>query len=297
MDEFKLEVSPEDSKQRLDRYLVKSLPEEFSRSFIQKLIAQESVLLNDKPVKRHHKIKSGDLVRVTIPEPVELNVAPESIPLDIVYEDKDLLVINKPAGMVVHPAGGNFSGTLVNALLYHCKDLSGIGGVLRPGIVPRLDKDTSGLLVAAKSDDVHRGLAKQFRRHSIKRRYIAFVKGVVQLDQGTIEAPIGRHPRCRQKMAVRFSKSKTAITDYKVLERFEEYTMLKLALRTGRTHQIRTHMSYMGHPLLGDRTYGRRCEFGRQALHAVLLGFQHPALKKYMEFKSELPADMKQLQL
>lgn len=295
MQKFHLEVTEKDLNKRLDHYLVKCLPKNLSRSFVQKLIAQKCVFLNNKAVKSHHKMKSGDVIDVTIPDPVELDVVAEDIPLEIVYEDNDLLVINKPAGMVVHPASGNFSGTLVNALRHYCKDLSGIGGVLRPGIVHRLDKDTSGLLVVAKNDFTHRELAKQFSAHSITRKYIAFVKGDVQLDIGTIEAPVGRHPRQRQKMAVRFSKSKRAVTHYRVLKRFKNYTMLELTLETGRTHQIRIHMSYLGYPLLGDNTYGRKYGFLRQALHAGVLGFFHPALKKYVEFKSELPPDMKEL--
>lgn len=296
MEKLQFKIIDADAGQRLDRYLTEAVGDKFSRSFIKKLIDQDCVLLNGKAVKSHYKIKPNDEIDITIPEPVETNITPENIPLDIVYEDKELLIIDKPAGMVVHPGAGNFSGTLVNALLYHCKDLSGIGGVLRPGIVHRIDKDTSGLLVAAKTDHTHRELARQFKNHSIKRKYIAFVNGNVQLDQGTIDAPVGRHPRQRQKMAVRFSRSRKAITHYRVLKRFKDYTMLELVLGTGRTHQIRIHMSYLGHSLVGDATYGRKHGFSRQALHAALLGFSHPTLKKYVEFKSDLPPDMKELE-
>jgi len=295
MENFQFKVEQEHSKQRLDSYLARKLPKEFSRSYVKKLIDGNFVLLNNEVVKSCYKVKSGDQIQVTIPEPVETNIIAENIPLDIVYEDKDLLVVNKPAGMVVHPAAGNFSNTLVNALLYHTKDLSGIGGVQRPGIVHRLDKETSGLLVVAKTDFTHQDLAKQFRRHTVKRKYIAFVRGIIQLDQGTVEAPIGRHPRQRKKMAVKFSDSKRAVTHYKVVRRYKDYTMLELTLETGRTHQIRAHMTYIGHPLLGDATYSKRHGVNRQALHAISLGFYHPTLKKNMEFKSELPDDIKTL--
>ena len=293
MEKIKLEV--ETSAERLDRYLAKSLSKKLSRSFIQKLIDGGNVLLNGKAVKRNHKINSGDKIDITVPDPVRTKTAAQNIPLNIVYEDKDVIVVNKPAGMVVHPGAGNFTGTLVNALLHHTKDLSGIGGLLRPGIVHRIDKETTGLLVVAKNDTAHKSLSEQFKAHTVKRKYVAVVRGVVQLNQGTIEAPIGRHPRDRQKMAVTFTRSRRAVTHYTVLKRFKDYTVLELSLETGRTHQIRAHMSYFGHPLVGDGTYGKRHGFERQALHAKILGFKHPVLKKYMEFESKLPEDMEGL--
>ncbi len=297
MENFVLKVEDRDDKKRLDRFLVENLPKDLSRSFIQKLILKGEVLLNGKVIKNHTKVKVSDTVEVTIPPPQKTKIFAEEIPLDIVFEDKHLLVINKPAGMVVHPAAGNPKGTMVNALLAHCKGLSSIGGDTRPGIVHRLDKDTSGLLVVAKDDYAHKHLSEQFRKHTTKRKYIAFVKGVVQLDNGTVDLPIGRDKRHRQKMAVGFTKAKDAVTHYKVLKRFKDYTMLQLELGTGRTHQIRTHMEYLGHPILGDKKYGRsgQDKIGRQALHATTLGFTHPVTKKFMEFESELPEDMKQL--
>lgn len=296
MKKFTLKAEDKDSKKRLDLFLVEKLSRDYSRSFLQRLILQGEVLVNKETVKSHTRIKAGDRIELTIPLPQKTRMVAEEIPLDIVFEDGHLLVVNKPAGMVVHPAAGNFTGTMVNALLGHYKELSGVGEQSRPGIVHRLDKDTSGLLVVAKDDYTHRGLSNQFKNHTIKRKYIAFVKGVVQLDNGTINLPIERHKRHRQKMAVGFTKSKDAITHYKVLKRFEDYTMLELRLETGRTHQIRTHMEYLGHPLLGDKKYGKGWgRINRQALHAATLGFRHPVTKEFLEFKSELPADMKQL--
>lgn len=296
MKKFVLEVEDKDNKRRLDLFLVERLPEDFSRSFIQKLVLQGNVLLNQKAVRSHTKIKTGDKIEITVPPPSKTEIAAEELPLDIVFEDEYILVINKPAGMVVHPALGNRSGTMLNALLAHTKRLSGIGGELRPGIVHRLDKDTSGLLVVAKDDYTHRNLSDQFKKRTIRRKYIAFVRGDVELDNGTVNLPIGRHKRHRQKMAVGFTKSKDAVTHYRVLKRFEDYTMLELELGTGRTHQIRTHMEYLGHPLLGDRKYGKGWGgIDRQALHATTLGFTHPVTKEFLEFKSELPEDMKKL--
>ncbi len=293
MEKIKLEV--EGAAGRLDIYLAKKLSKKLSRSFIQKLIDGGNVLLNGKAVKRNYKVISGDKIDITVPDPVETKTSAQNIPLNIVYEDGDVIIVNKPAGMVVHPAAGNFTGTLVNALLHHTKDLSGIGGVMRPGIVHRIDKETSGLLIVAKNDTAHKNLAGQFKAHTVKRKYIAVVRGVVQLNQGTIEAPIGRHPRDRQKMAVVFTRSRPAVTHYTVIKRLKDYTVLELSLETGRTHQIRAHMSYFGHPLVGDGTYGKRHGFERQALHAKILGFEHPVLKKYMEFDSKLPEDMENL--
>jgi len=294
-DFFKIKVTQEDKGQRLDKFLVKKFPNRFSRSFIQKLVSGDNILLNGKPVKSHHKVNPGEKIEIDIPEATQSSVKVEEIPLDIVYEDEYLLVVNKPQGMVVHPAPGNYTGTLVNALLAHCKNLSGIGGVLKPGIVHRIDKGTSGLLVVAKTDEVHRNLAKQFKDKTITRVYIALVKGIVQLDNGIIELPIGRSIRDRKKMAVKFIGSKTAITYYKVLHRFKNFTLLEMRLKTGRTHQIRVHLSYIGHPLLGDEKYGTKGILDRPALHASRLGFVHPITKKYMEFTSELPPDLNEL--
>ena len=295
MEKFKFEVTDDDKGKRLDKYLVEQLPKKFSRSFIQKLISESSVLLNNLPVKSHHKLNEGQVVEVTVPDATESSITPENIPLNIVYEDDELLVLNKPAGMVVHPAPGNWSGTLVNALMAYCKRLSGIGGVAKPGIVHRLDKGTSGLLVVAKTDSAHANLAKQFKSKTIKRVYVALARGTVQLDNGTIQTPIGRSIRDRKRMAVNAVSTKTAITRYKVLERFKDCTLLELTLGTGRTHQIRVHMSYIGHPLLGDEQYGSKGDFPRPALHAKTIGFIHPVTKKYMEFTSDLPEDMKGL--
>jgi 23S rRNA pseudouridine1911/1915/1917 synthase len=221
---------------------------------------------------------------------------PEDIPLEIAYEDDELLVVNKPAGMVVHPAPGNYTGTLVNALLYHCKNLSGIGGVSKPGIVHRIDKGTSGLLLVAKTDRAHKSLSKQFKDKTINRVYVSIVKGVIELDNGTVELPIGRSPKDRKKMTVKFEDSKDALTNYRVLERFADATLLELVLGTGRTHQIRVHMSHMGHPIIGDEKYGYKDEgIDRPALHAKTIGFAHPVTGEYMEFTSELPPDMVKL--
>jgi len=296
MKNFVLRVEGADDKKRLDRFLVERLPEHFSRSFIQKLVHEGHVLLNKGIAKNHTKIGTDDMVEVSVPPAKRTKIIPEEIPLSIVFEDEHLLVIDKPAGMVVHPAVGNTSGTMLNALMAHCGGLSSIGGELRPGIVHRLDKDTSGLLVVAKDDFTHTDLSEQFKNRTTKRKYIAFVRGIVELDNGEINLPIGRHKRQRQKMAVGFTKSKDAVTHYKVLKRFADYTMLELVLGTGRTHQIRAHMEYLGHPLLGDKKYGKSSKMiSRQALHAKILGFIHPATKEFLEFKSELPEDMRKL--
>ncbi len=292
---FEFRIREEDKNKRLDKFLVECLPKKFSRSFIQRLISDKKILVNGAIAKSHHKMNTGESIEVRIPEPTESCIRKEAISLDIIYEDEYLLVVNKPAGMVVHPAPGNYSGTLVNALLAHCKNLSGIGGILKPGIVHRIDKPTSGFLVVAKTDQAHKSLAKQFKDKTVNRVYLALVKGLVQLDNDIIELPIGRHSRDRKKMAVNFVKSKTAITKYKVLERFKDFTLLELTLGTGRTHQIRVHMSYIGHPLLGDEKYGARGGLDRPMLHAKTLGFIHPVTKKYVEFNSELPQDMKEL--
>lgn len=263
-----------------------------TRSYVQTLISDGMVEVNGAVKKANYKIRPGDKVKVVIPPPKELLVEAENIPLDIVYEDEDVLVVNKPQGMVVHPAPGSWTGTLVNALLYHCRNLSGINGVLRPGIVHRIDKDTSGLLVVAKNDQAHQGLAAQIKEHSMARKYIALVHGVVLESTGTIDAPIGRDTADRKKMAVTFHNSKTAVTHYHVLERFHDFTYLRAKLETGRTHQIRVHMAYLKHPVLGDPLYGpRRNPFGLegQMLHAEHLGFVHPQTGEWLEFTVEPP--------
>jgi 23S rRNA pseudouridine1911/1915/1917 synthase len=258
------------------------------------LLKKGKVLLNGQVPKRHQKVNAGDIIEIAIPAPEEFAVLAEDIPLIIAYEDEHLLVVNKPQGMVTHPAPGNYTGTLVNALLAHCNDLSGIGGVLKPGIVHRLDKGTSGLLLVAKTDDAHRKLAKQFKDKTTKRVYLALVDGNVELDNGTIELSIGRSARDRKKMAVKFDdeSSREAITHYKVIKRFGDFTLLECRLATGRTHQIRVHLSYIGHPILGDEKYGTKGNFKMPMLHAATIGFTHPATKKFMEFSSKPPKEM-----
>ncbi len=278
--------------ERLDSYLSNSL-DEISRSAASKLIEKGLVFVNSKNVTKSYKICLGDQVELTMEDPVELDVIAENIKLDIVYEDDDLLVVNKPKGMVVHPAAGNYTGTLVNALMYHCKDsLSGINGVLRPGIVHRIDKDTSGLLIVAKNDTAHKHLAQQIKEHSFTREYITVVYGNVKNDNGTIDAPIGRHHTDRKKMCVTDKNSKHAVTHYEVVERYSGYTMLRCKLETGRTHQIRVHMSYIGHPVAGDEVYGPKKVIKAlkgQCLHAQKIGFIHPTTNEYLEFSSEIP--------
>lgn len=287
-----LTVDGENSDLRLDKYLVSQL-EDFTRSAVSKLIEGSQVKVNEKTASKNYKCKAGDRVEIEIPDPVELDVTAENIPLDIVYEDSDLLVVNKPKGMVVHPAAGNYSGTLVNALLYHCKDsLSGINGVIRPGIVHRIDKDTSGLLIVAKNDTAHLDLAQQIKEHSFHRAYQAVAYGNFKEDNGTVNQPIGRHPKDRKKMAVTFKNSKNAVTHYEVISRYEKFTHIRCVLETGRTHQIRVHMAYIGHPLAGDEVYGPKkviTQLNGQCLHAGELGFVHPRTKEYMEFTAPLP--------
>jgi len=290
LDVYHFKITEEEEGQRIDVYLSNQV-EELSRSHIQKLIEKENVLVNQKPVKPSYKLKEEDEIVLKIPLPENLKIEPENIPVDIVYEDEHLIVVNKPQGMVVHPAPGNFSGTLVNALLYHCKNLSGINGVFRPGIVHRIDKDTSGLLVVAKSDRAHLGLAEQIKNKNVTRKYIALVEGNIKDEKGTVNAPIGRHPVDRKKMAV-VKNGKEAITHYRVLERFGEYTLIEATLETGRTHQIRVHMAYIGYPVVGDPVYGRkkqRFNIKGQMLHAKVLGFIHPITNEYMEFEAPLP--------
>ncbi len=291
METFTIE---EEDKERIDVYLHEEL-ESLSRSYIQKLIKDGDVKVNGEPVKSNYRLFCGDVVTVSAPEIKEPEIEPEDIPLDILYEDEDVIVVNKPKGMVVHPAPGHYSGTLVNALLYHCGDeLSGINGVMRPGIVHRIDKDTTGSLLVAKNDMAHRNLAKQLAEHSIHREYEAVVHGNLKEDQGTIDAPIGRSPTDRKKMAVNVNHAREAITHYQVLQRFGDYTYIRCQLETGRTHQIRVHMASIRHPVLGDPVYGpKTCPFPQlqgQTLHAKTIGFLHPRTGEYMEFEAPLPA-------
>lgn len=277
---------------RIDKFLADS-GLGLSRSAAALLIEKESVLVNGKPVGKNYKLRCGDEIKVTVPNPVEYEAKAENIPLDIVYEDTDLLVVNKPKGMVVHPAAGNYEGTLVNALLYHCGDsLSGINGVLRPGIVHRIDKDTSGLLIVAKNDFSHTRLAEQIKEHSFTREYETVAFGNIKDDEFTVDAPIGRNPNDRKKMCVTEKNSKRAVTHFFVLNRFKGYTHLKCRLETGRTHQIRVHLAHAGHPVAGDPVYGVKSErvgFEGQCLHARKIGFVHPHSGEYLEFESELP--------
>lgn len=288
-DTFELEAEYEG--ERLDKYLSILYPEQ-SRSFFQKLIKDGHVLVNDTPEKANYRLRVEDLISVTIPDAVETPILPENIPLDILYEDDDLLVVNKPKGMVVHPSAGHYTGTLVNAIMYHCKDsLSGINGEIRPGIVHRIDMDTTGSLIVCKNDESHIFIAEQIKEHSVTRKYRGIVYGGVSDDEGTIDAPIGRHPTDRKKMAI-VSNGKPAVTHYRVLQRFERYTYMEFQLETGRTHQIRVHMASIGHPLLGDAVYSSGkspYHLQGQTLHAMTIGFIHPATREYLEITAPLP--------
>ncbi|MFH1347219.1 MAG: RluA family pseudouridine synthase [Candidatus Margulisiibacteriota bacterium] len=298
--EFEYIIPADHEIDRLDHFLSAKKEIGLSRSQIHKLIDDGYVEVNKEAPKASYRVKAGDRITIKIPPPKKLEVIPENIPLDIVYEDQDLVVVNKPRGMVVHPAVGNYSGTLVNALLAHCKDLSGIGGVLRPGIVHRLDKDTSGLIVVAKNDFAHNALAKQFKNREVFKQYLALVHGVIQQDKGMIETKVGRHPKHRKKMAVisDFQENvvgREALTYFKVRERFDDQSLLEVTLKTGRTHQIRVHLTSIGHSIVGDMTYGHRKEefkVSGQLLHAAELGFIHPRSSEYMEFKRDVPEDM-----
>ena len=275
---------------RADKYISEKVPE-ISRSFAAKLLEEGRVLANGEKIGKNYKVKEGDILNIDMPEPELADVLPENIPLDIVYEDDDLLVVNKPQGMVVHPAPGNYSGTLVNALMYHCKDnLSAINGTIRPGIVHRIDKDTSGLLVVAKNNDVHISLTAQLKEKKAVRKYYALVNGNVK-ENGTVNKPIGRNPSDRKKMAV-VAGGREAVTHFNVLRNYDRYTLLECILETGRTHQIRVHMASVGHSIVGDKTYGKTKEefkLNGQLLHAKTIGFNHPSKGIYMEFSSELP--------
>lgn len=279
-----------DAKSRLDKVIMHSFGD-YSRTQVQIWIKDGCVLVNGHAEKASYKVMPGDQIDIHIPDPVDTDIKPENIPLNIVYEDNDVIVINKPSGMIVHPSAGIYTGTLVNALLYHCKDLSGINGVNRPGIVHRIDKETSGLLMVAKNDKAHQSLSEQLQAHTVQRRYIALVHGVIDHELGRIEAPIARDTKDRQKMTVSSKNAKEAITNFKVLERFNDMTLVECRLETGRTHQIRVHMQYIGHPVYGDPKYGFKNDDTThgQYLHAKILGFIHPSTGEELYFESELP--------
>lgn len=291
MNEYNFVVTLENQGVRVDKFLSENI-DNISRSSIVNMIENGNMLVNGKEQNKKYKLKLNDSITLTVPDPVEYSVEAENIPLDIVYEDEDLLVVNKAKGIVVHPAPGNYTGTLVNGLMYHCKDsLSGINGVLRPGIVHRIDKNTSGLLIVAKNDFAHNGLAEQIKEHSFKREYQTIVYGNVK-ENGTVNAPIGRSKKDRKKMCVTYENSKDAVTHYEVIQNYGEFTHLKCILETGRTHQIRVHMASIGHPVAGDDVYGPKkiiTKLNGQCLHAKVIGFVHPRSGKYMEFNSELP--------
>jgi len=292
MDRFCFEITENEDGERIDKCLA-TLIDSLSRSYIQRLIKDEAVRVNGSPVKGSYRVKQEDQLEFELPEAVEPDIEPEDIPLDILYEDKDVIVVNKPKGMVVHPAAGHYSGTLVNALMFHCgKELSGINGCMRPGIVHRIDMDTTGSVIACKNDMAHNCIAEQLKEHSLTRRYVAICHGVLREDEGTIDRPIGRHPTERKKMAVNERNGKRAVTHYKVLQRFRDYTYIECRLETGRTHQIRVHMASIGHPLLGDEVYSNRkspYKLQGQTLHAKILGFRHPSTGEYIETEAPLP--------
>ena len=293
MDRFSYQIGIGEDEERLDKWLSGAIPT-LSRSYIQKCIKEGQVLVNDSPCKANYRLRVDDEVAFQIPEAVEPSVEAENIPLSVLYEDEDVLVVDKPKGMVVHPAPGHYSGTLVNAVLYHCKGhLSGINGVLRPGIVHRIDRDTTGSLIVCKNDLSHREIAGQLGAHSLNRSYRAIVHGMVKEEEGTVCAPIGRDEKDRKRMAVNEKNGKEAVTHYRVLQRFRDFTYIECRLETGRTHQIRVHMTSIGHPLLGDEIYGPRKTAFRlegQTLHAYCLGFIHPVNREYIEIKAPLPA-------
>lgn len=293
MNEIVFDILPEMEDERIDK-CISNYIENLSRSYIQKIIKDGNVYVNDAVIKANYRAKVDDRVRFTIPDSVEPDIPAQDIPLDILYEDADILIVNKPKNMVVHPAPGHYEGTLVNAVMFHCKDrLSGINGVMRPGIVHRIDKDTTGSVIVCKNDEAHNAIAALLKTHDITRKYRAIVYGNVKAEQGTVDAPIGRHPSDRKKMAVNEKNGKHAVTHYQVLERFGQYTYIECQLETGRTHQIRVHMASIGHPLLGDTVYSNRKAPFRlegQVLHAMTLGFIHPGSGEYVEFEAPLPA-------
>ncbi|ARD56051.1 RluA family pseudouridine synthase [Bacillus safensis] len=293
MNQVNIAVSEEQTSERLDKFLSTTEPE-WSRTQVQQWVKDGLIEVNGKQVKANYKVQAGDQIKVEIPDPEALDVEAEPMDLDIYYEDADVLVVNKPRGMVVHPAPGHVSGTLVNGLMAHCKDLSGINGVMRPGIVHRIDKDTSGLLMVAKNDMAHESLVNQLVAKTVTRKYTAVVHGIIQHDTGTIDAPIGRDKKDRQSMTVTKENAKQAVTHFDVIERFKDFTVVECRLETGRTHQIRVHMKYIGYPLAGDPKYGPRktVDFNGQLLHAGVLGFDHPRSGEYIEFTAPIPADM-----
>ena len=289
---IQFQISEEQAGNRIDKFLSETLTY-LSRSYIQKLIKEDQVIVNQKPVKANYKINVGDMLEVQEPELREPDIVAENIPLDILYEDADILIVNKPKGMVVHPSAGHYSGTLVNALMHYCKgDLSGINGIMRPGIVHRIDMDTTGSLLVCKNDYAHGDIAQQLKEHSITRVYHAIVHGVLKEEEGTIDAPIGRHPVDRKKMSINHKNGKEAVTHYKVLQRFKNFTHIECRLETGRTHQIRVHMASIKHPLLGDVVYGpAKCPYHLQGqtLHAKTIGIRHPRTGEYIEIDAPLP--------
>lgn len=293
-DLFRFQVTEEYEDERIDKYMA-SLIDSLSRSFIQKMMKEQKVLVNNIPVKANYRLRAEDEICFTLPEAAEPDIEAENIPLDILYEDDDVLVVNKPKGMVVHPAAGHYSGTLVNAVMYHCRgSLSGINGVMRPGIVHRIDRDTTGSLIICKNDNAHLSIAAQLKDHTIVRRYRAIVHGVIREEELYINSPVGRHPTDRKKMAAGVRNGKEAVTHIKVMERFRAYTYIECRLETGRTHQIRVHMDSIGHPLLGDTVYGNRkyslpYVLQGQTLHAMTLGFIHPVSGEYVETTAPLP--------
>ncbi|TQR20818.1 RluA family pseudouridine synthase [Psychrobacillus vulpis] len=295
MEELTFLIEEEQAKERIDKAIA-SFDTDWSRSQIQNYLKDGHVLVNGETVKSNYKVKKGDVIVVTTPEAIPLDVVAENLNLEIVYEDEDVVVVNKPRGMVVHPAPGHTSGTLVNGLMYQIKDLSGINGVMRPGIVHRIDKDTSGLLMVAKNDVAHESLVDQLVKKTVTRKYIALVHGRIAHDKGTIDAPIGRDKKDRQSMAV-VDNGKHAVTHFRVLDRFENFTLVECQLETGRTHQIRVHMKYIGYPLAGDPKYGpkKTVDFDGQVLHAEVLGFIQPKTGEYLEFSYPLPEDFKNL--
>ena len=294
---YLFQVTEEYEEERIDK-CISMLIDSLSRSFLQKLLKDGKVLVNGEPVKQNYRLREGDEVSFDLPPAVEPDILPENIPLDILYEDEDVLVVNKPKGMVVHPAAGHYSHTLVNALMYHCRgSLSGINGVMRPGIVHRIDRDTTGSLLVCKNDAAHLSIAAQLKEHSIVRRYRAVVYGVIEEEEGTVDLPVGRDPRDRKRMAAGVKNGKEAVTHYRVLQRFKGFTYIECRLETGRTHQIRVHMEAAGHPLLGDEVYCRGipgngklpCHLQGQTLHAMILGFRHPRTGEYVETTAPLP--------
>ena len=293
MEQFIYQIGLEEADERLDKWISSVLPK-LSRSYIQKCIKENDVLVNLKPQKASYRLKLEDEIVFSVPEAVEPVIEAENIPLSVLYEDEDVLVVDKPKGMVVHPAPGHYSGTLVNAVMYHCRDhLSGINGVIRPGIVHRIDRDTTGSLIICKNDHAHREIAAQLKDHTITRKYRAIVHGVLKKDRGVVDAPVGRDPKERKRMAVNEKTGRHAVTHYLVLQRFQEYTYIECELETGRTHQIRVHMAYIGHPLLGDAVYCHKKEpyhLEGQTLHAMVLGFMHPSTDRYLEVTAPLPA-------